>query len=155
MIQLFRPAALLLALVAFPSCSQAPAPSKESALPSQVPPDSAASMPGLPRNEAEWRERLSPLQYEVLREEGTEYSGTGEFLDHWEDGTYRCAGCGAALYDSKVKFEDGGWPNFKEALPGAVETRDVGGYDEVHCAKCQGHLGHIFNDGPGPTKKRH
>ncbi len=110
----------------------------------------------MPQTDAEWRAKLTPEQFHILREEGTEAPYTGEYLKHAADGTYRCAGCGAQLYDSSVKFVQGGWPNFEEALPGAVETRDVGGgVDQVLCAGCKGHLGHIFNDGPGPTKKRH
>ncbi len=110
----------------------------------------------MPQTEEEWKAKLTPEQYRVLRMEGTERAYTGKYLNHDEDGVYACAGCGTKLYDSSVKFVDGGWPNFMEAIPGAVATRDVGGgVMEVHCAKCEGHLGHIFNDGPGPTGKRH
>jgi peptide-methionine (R)-S-oxide reductase len=106
--------------------------------------------------DAEWRAKLTPLQYQVLRQEGTERAYTGEYLRHDADGMYRCAGCGTALYDSATKFDQGGWPSFSAALPGAVATRDAGpGALEVHCAKCGGHLGHVFDDGPGPTRKRH
>lgn len=119
-------------------------------------PDPEIEKDQMPKTEDEWRTKLSPEQFRVLRQEGTEAAYAGQYLDHFEDGTYRCAGCGATLYDSKVKFRDGGWPNFEEALPGAVETKPAGfGAVEVHCARCKGHLGHIFNDGPGPTHKRH
>lgn len=116
-------------------------------------PDVAAGE--LPASEEEWRARLTAEQYHVLRRSGTEPAGSGEYLHKTDDGVYRCAGCGAALYDSNVKFEQGGWPSFHEAIPGAVETTPEGPALEVHCAKCKGHLGHVFNDGPGPTRKRH
>ena len=92
----------------------------------------------------------------MLRQDGTERADTGQYLRHTEDGIYACAGCDQQLYDSTVKFDQGGWPSFHDAIEGAVATRDVGGgVQEVHCARCQGHLGHIFNDGPGATRKRH
>ena len=110
----------------------------------------------MPSTDTDWRAKLSPLQYRVLREEGTEQAYTGEYLRHEADGTYRCAGCGTALYDSGTKFDQGGWPSFADAIAGAVATKPAGpGALEVHCAKCDGHLGHIFDDGPGLTRKRH
>ena len=104
--------------------------------------------------DAEWRARLTPEEYRVLRQAGTEHAYTGEYLDHWADGVYHCAGCGQALYDSKTKYDACGWPSFWDALPGAVATRDDGAVEAV-CSKCGGHLGHIFGDGPRPTGLRH
>ena len=114
----------------------------------------------LPRTEAEWRERLTSEQFEVLRNKGTERAFTGEYAFSKEDGVYRCAGCGAELFSSGTKYESGtGWPSFWEpASDDAVETeRDwglLGMRTEVHCASCGGHLGHVFPDGPHPTGLR-
>ncbi|MEO0323303.1 MAG: peptide-methionine (R)-S-oxide reductase MsrB [Myxococcota bacterium] len=105
---------------------------------------------------SQWRERLSPEEYRVLREQGTERSFTGDLHDHHGEGTFRCAGCGAPLFDSRHKFDSGtGWPSFDRALPGRV-AREVDNSlwmtrTEVHCARCDGHLGHLFPDGPRDT----
>ena len=109
----------------------------------------------LPASEAEWRTRLSPEQFYVLRQRGTEPPYTGALLHHKVDGLYLCAGCGQPLYDSKTKYDACGWPSFWDALPGAVATRDDGGAVEAVCSRCSGHLGHVFDDGPAPTFKRH
>jgi len=109
----------------------------------------------LPASEAEWQTRLSPEQFYVLRQRGTEPPYTGALLHHKGDGIYACAGCGQALYDSKTKYDACGWPSFWDALPGAVATRPDGGAVEAVCSRCSGHLGHIFDDGPAPTFKRH
>ncbi|MDL5362184.1 peptide-methionine (R)-S-oxide reductase MsrB [Halalkalicoccus sp. NIPERK01] len=114
----------------------------------------------MPASDAEWRERLSDEQYRVLREAGTECPFSGEYVDRFEDGTYRCAGCGNELFDSGTKFEHGcGWPSFYDADEGAVEFREDHSHGmervEVVCAECGGHLGHVFEDGPEPTGERY
>ena len=111
--------------------------------------------------DAEWRERLTPEQYAVLRGAGTERAFSGEYTDTEVDGLYHCAGCGAELFASDTKFHSGsGWPSFwAAAKEGAVEERtDVShgmSRTEVVCARCGGHLGHVFPDGPNPTGLRY
>jgi peptide-methionine (R)-S-oxide reductase len=109
----------------------------------------------------EWRQRLTPEQYEILRRHGTEPPFTGRYVDVKEDGTYRCAGCGAELFSSDTKFESGtGWPSFYEpAVAENVEVFEDGSLGmrrtEVRCRHCGGHLGHVFPDGPRPTGMRY
>jgi len=104
----------------------------------------------------EWEETLSPSQFHVLREHGTERAGTSPLNVEKRGGTFYCAGCGAPLFSSTTKFESGtGWPSFWQPLDNAVETSEDRSYfmtrTEVHCANCGGHLGHVFRDGPRPT----
>ncbi|MEO5927334.1 MAG: peptide-methionine (R)-S-oxide reductase MsrB [Patescibacteria group bacterium] len=112
------------------------------------------------KSEADWRKELTPEQYAVLREKGTEAPFTGEFVHTDAKGMFNCAACGNQLFSSDTKFDSGtGWPSFSDALPGAVAYHDdiSGGMKrtEVTCAKCGSHLGHVFNDGPGPEGKRY
>jgi peptide-methionine (R)-S-oxide reductase len=117
--------------------------------------------PNVDKTDAQWREELSPEQYEVLRRQGTERPFTGKYWNVKEDGMYHCAGCGAALFSSDTKFESGtGWPSFFEpAMSENVEVLTDSSHGmirtEVRCANCGGHLGHVFEDGPNPTGLRY
>ncbi len=107
-------------------------------------------------SQAEWRKRLTPEQFHVLREQATEYPGTSPLLNDQRTGTFTCAADGNPLFSSSTKFESGtGWPSFWKPLPGAVLTSSDFGRTEVHCARCGGHLGHVFDDGPKPTGLRY
>src|SRR5262245_34571251 len=112
------------------------------------------------KNDDEWRKTLTPDQFHVLREHGTEQRGSSPLNSEKRTGTFRCAGCGEPLFDAETKFESGtGWPSFTSPLEDAVGTTTDQSYGmtrtEVHCAKCGGHLGHVFPDGPRPTGLRY
>lgn len=112
------------------------------------------------RTEAEWKKILTPEQFAVLRDEATERKYSSPLLKEKREGTYDCGGCGLPAYSSKTKYDSRtGWPSFWESLPDAVRTKEDNGFfstrTEVHCRRCGGHFGHIFNDGPKPTGKRH
>ena len=114
-----------------------------------------------PKTDAEWRERLTPLQYKVARQGGTERAFSGEYWNSKDAGTYRCVGCGAPLFSSDTKFESGsGWPSFYAPIEGAPVGEHVDrGFGmvrtEVTCSECESHLGHVFNDGPRATGLRY
>ena len=113
------------------------------------------------RSDADWKKTLSPEQYEVLRRKGTEKAFTGKYYNSKEKGVYRCAGCGNPLFDSETKFDSGtGWPSYYQPISAeAIETEQDKSYGmiraEVLCARCGGHLGHVFPDGPEPTGQRY
>jgi len=110
--------------------------------------------------DTEWKRQLAPEAYHVLREHGTERAGTSPLNQEKRQGTFECAGCGAPLFDAATKYEScTGWPSFFKPLEGAVATSEDGRFlmrrTEVHCARCGGHLGHVFEDGPEPTGLRY
>ncbi len=112
------------------------------------------------RTDAEWRDRLSPEQYAVMRGHGTERPGSCALLYEKRAGTFECAGCDQPLFESSLKFESGtGWPSFNDPVEGSVETTVDRSHGmvrtEVHCARCGSHLGHVFEDGPPPTYLRY
>jgi peptide-methionine (R)-S-oxide reductase len=123
------------------------------------PPDAKGSYP-VSRTEREWLVRLSPEQFWILRKQGTEPAWTSSLLHEARKGTFSCVGCANPLFSSATKYDSGtGWPSFWDYLPGAVMTQqDKGMFGErveVHCARCGGHLGHVFEDGPPPTYLRY
>ena len=115
----------------------------------------------MPSTEQEWRKRLTSEQYHILREKGTERAFTGQYWNEHRGGSYRCAGCGAELFDAATKFESGtGWPSFTEPVdPGHVGVFHDMSHGmrrtEIRCRRCDGHLGHVFDDGPPPTGQRY
>jgi peptide-methionine (R)-S-oxide reductase len=111
-------------------------------------------------SDMDWRQRLTANQYMILRQHGTERAGSSPLNKEKRKGTFACAGCDLPLFSSDTKFESGtGWPSFYQPLPNAVETKSDRSYfmtrTEVHCARCLGHLGHVFDDGPPPTGLRY
>jgi peptide-methionine (R)-S-oxide reductase len=122
--------------------------------------DPYADSPWRKLSDAEWKKRLSPEAYDVLRHEGTERPGSSPLLNEHRKGSFVCAGCGLPLFKSDWKFESGtGWPSFYRAIPGALGTRTdhllIVPRTEYHCARCLGHQGHVFEDGPRPTGLRY
>jgi peptide-methionine (R)-S-oxide reductase len=121
----------------------------------------AQGEPQVKHSEKEWRERLTPEQYRVLRGKGTERAFSGKYWNHHEAGTYHCAACGQALFASETKFDSGtGWPSYWQPVsPSAVQERDDSSWfmkrTEVVCGRCGSHLGHVFDDGPKPTGLRY
>src|SRR5216683_3477063 len=112
------------------------------------------------KTDADWRKQLTPAQYHVLREHGTERAGSSPLVKEYRRGTFQCAGCGLSLFSSDAKFESGtGWPSFWTPLEQAIGTHTDRGFSmvrsEVHCRRCGGHLGHVFDDGPPPTGLRY
>jgi peptide-methionine (R)-S-oxide reductase len=112
------------------------------------------------KSDEEWRQQLDPQQYSVLRKHGTERAFTSPLNDEKRKGSFVCAGCGEPLFDSSTKFESGtGWPSFWQPLPDGIGTTTDRSFfmtrTEVHCARCGGHLGHVFPDGPAPTGQRY
>ncbi|MFC3070115.1 peptide-methionine (R)-S-oxide reductase MsrB [Phenylobacterium soli] len=131
------------------------------AAPAALAADRYAASPWRKLSDADWKKRLSPEAYEVLRQEGTERPFTSPLLREHRKGTFVCAGCGLALFKSEWKFESGtGWPSFYTEIPGALGKKVDKGLPfevrtEYHCAQCLGHQGHVFNDGPRPTGLRY
>ena len=120
----------------------------------------ATSFDRLVLSEEDWRRRLTPKRFEILREEGTEPPFSSPLNDEKRDGTYHCAGCELALFESSKKYDSGtGWPSFYDAIEGSVETKTdfklILPRTEYHCARCEGHQGHVFKDGPEPTGLRY
>lgn len=153
-------AGLLLCATSFFSCQTAEKPATEKAEASQ--PTPAKPMDTINKTDAEWKAQLTPEQYEVLRNKGTERPGTGALLNNTEKGWYTCAGCGTELFSSDQKFDSHcGWPSFDGELGGGEKVKKVKDFShgmirtEIVCAKCGGHLGHLFDDGPTASGLRY
>jgi peptide-methionine (R)-S-oxide reductase len=129
-------------------------------LTSRAPAATPARSDAVRLSDAQWKQRLTPAQYDVLRHEGTERAGTSPLNDEKRKGRFHCAGCNLPLFSSETKFESGtGWPSFFAPLPDALVTRTdyklIMPRTEYHCARCEGHQGHVFEDGPRPTGQRY
>jgi peptide-methionine (R)-S-oxide reductase len=157
-------AAALAVLVALAVPAPAPAGGSSTAAPAAKPANSAkpaAAVGRVVRSDAEWRKELAPHRYHVLRERGTERAFTGDTWDEHRPGMYSCAGCGLVLFDAATKFDSGtGWPSFwapvaRSHVRSQVDTRHGFVSEEILCARCDGHLGHVFEDGPKPTGLRY
>ena len=149
---------ILLLSVAFSSCQNA----KEQGITNDNIPNIMDSSEKITRTDEEWKKILSPEQYNILRNKGTERPGTGEYNNHAEKGVYTCAGCGTELFTSDQKFDSHcGWPSFDNNIAGGDRVKQVKDFShgmirtEIVCAKCGGHLGHIFDDGPTATGQRY
>lgn len=141
----------LLSICILTACAQAPEKQNETEVQQDYP---------VQKTEAEWKTELNDLEFRVIREKGTESSGSGDLLYNKKQGIYTCRACGNALYASDTKFESGtGWPSFYDCIEGSVEEDSDVTFGmmrtEILCADCGGHLGHVFNDGPAPTGLRH
>ena len=153
---------LLSAAVVIASAGCRPAPRQEVVgTPAAIVPSAPWNMKDkITKTDSDWRQQLTAEQFRVLREHGTERAFSGAFARSHDPGTYRCAGCGLDLFGADAKFESGtGWPSFwKPIAEGHVGSTEDRGFfmtrTEVHCARCDGHLGHVFDDGPAPTGKR-
>ena len=145
-----------------PAAAVAPTPTPRSTDAMLTPEEAPIQSADIPKTEEEWRKRLTPEQYHVVREKGTERAFTGKYWDHKEDGIYRCIGCGEPLFDSTAKFDSGcGWPSFYKPIGDGKEIKEETDNSlymtrtEVLCKKCNAHLGHVFDDGPNPTGLRY
>ena len=134
----------------------------ETAKPASTAAKSSIPAADLPKTEEEWRQKLTPEQYHIVREKGTERAFTGKYWNHKEDGIYRCVGCGEPLFDATAKFEsECGWPSFFKPIGDGKEIKEAVDDSlymtrtEVMCRKCNAHLGHVFDDGPNPTGLRY
>lgn len=152
---------LLSAALFWVGCNSSPGPEKLSAAKSSLPSPTTNMNPTVIKSDEEWKKQLTPEQYRILREKGTERAFTGAYWNTKDKGAYRCAGCGELLFESDTKFDSGcGWPSFYAPAASNVvaEAKDDSHFmtrTEVLCAKCGGHLGHVFDDGPNPTGLRY